>query len=90
MQDVEEYIAIGGFLDTGLDAAGRIRPGEFHPRYRTRIDEVEKQEFRRVQQQANRWTYLGTGMTHERVLETLENLTPKARQRVESISAAFC
>jgi len=54
------------------------------------LTDPEKQEFRRVQQQANRWTYLGTGMTHERVLETLGNLTPKARQRVESISPAFC
>jgi hypothetical protein len=29
-------------------------------------------------------------MTHEKVLETLYNLSPKARQRVESISPAFC
>jgi hypothetical protein len=28
-------------------------------------------------------------MTHERVLETLGALTPKARARVESISPAF-
>jgi len=39
---------------------------------------------------ANRWTYLGSGMTHVKVLETLESLTPKARQRVESVSPAFC
>jgi hypothetical protein len=54
------------------------------------LSELEKAEFRRVQRQANRWTYLGSGMTHEKVLETLEALTPKARQHVESISPAFC
>jgi hypothetical protein len=54
------------------------------------LTDEEKEEFRRVQLQANRWTYLGTGMTHERVLNTLESLTPKARQRIESISSAFC
>ncbi|HEX5875455.1 MAG TPA: hypothetical protein VFY60_12475 [Pyrinomonadaceae bacterium] len=43
-----------------------------------------------MQLRANRWTYLGTGMTHERVLETLESLTPRARQRIESISPVFC
>jgi len=90
MQDVEEYIEIGGFLDGGL-----TQQVEFDMESLTRatgreLTESEKQEFRRVQQQANRWTYLGTGMTHERVLETLENLTPKARARVESIAPMFC
>ena len=33
---------------------------------------------------------LGTGMTHEKVLETLAWLTPSARRRVESISPAYC
>src|SRR5919205_523381 len=47
------------------------------------LTEAEREEFRRVQLRANRWTYLGTGMTHEKVLTTLESLTPKARQKVE-------
>ena len=54
------------------------------------LDDEEKSEFRRQQLQANRWTYLGSGMTHEKVLSTLESLTPAAREKVESISAAFC
>jgi hypothetical protein len=54
------------------------------------LTDAEKEEFRRVQKQANRWTYLGSGMTHEKVLATLENLTPKARQRIESVAPAFC
>ena len=37
------------------------------------LSETQREEFRRVQLRANRWTYLGTGMTHERVLETLES-----------------
>jgi hypothetical protein len=65
-------------LDSFEQAAGRT------------LTETEKEEFRSVQLRANRWTYLGTGMTHEKVLATLESLTPKARQRVESISPAFC
>jgi len=50
----------------------------------------QKEEFRQVQLKANRWTYLGSGMTHPRVLETLESLSPKARQRVEAVSPALC
>jgi hypothetical protein len=90
MQDVEEFLEIGGFLDGGLTQQVEFDMEALSQATGRELRESEKQEFRRVQQQANRWTYLGTGMTHERVLETLENLTPKARQRIESIAPAFC
>lgn len=90
MKGVEEYLAIGGFIDGGLAQQVEFDRESFIRATGRQLTEVENEEFRRVQQQANRWTYLGTGMTHEKVLETLESLTPKARQRVESISPAFC
>jgi hypothetical protein len=90
MQDVEELIEIGGFLDGGLTQQVEFDMESFTRATGRELTDSEKQEFRRVQQQANRWSYLGTGLTHERVLETLESLTPKARARVESISPMFC
>jgi len=90
MKSVEEYIEIGGFIDGGLKQQVEFDLDSFQRATNRELTESEKQEFRQVQLQANRWTYLGTGMTHEKVLETLESLTPKARQRIESISAAFC
>ena len=89
MNGVDEYLKIGGFIDNGLVQQVEFDLDSFQRATSRDLTESEKQEFRAVQLQANRWTYLGTGMTHERVLETLENLTPKARQKVESISAAF-
>lgn len=90
MQGVEEYLKIGGFIDGGLAQQVMFDLDSFERATGRQLSQEEKEEFLSVQLQANRWTYLGTGMTHERVLETLESLTPKARQRVESISAAFC
>jgi hypothetical protein len=90
MSAVEEYLEIGGFLDNGLQQQVEFDLSSFEQASGRRLSETEAEEFRRVQRRANRWTYLGTGMTHERVLETLESLTPKARQRVESVSPAFC
>ena len=52
--------------------------------------EIEKHEFRCVQLRANRWTYLGTGMTHPKFLDTLEYLSPEQRQRIEEIAPVFC
>ena len=90
MRGVEEYIEIGGFIDGGLTQQVEFDLDSFERASGRQLTDAEKEEFRRVQLQANRWTYLGTGMTHEKVLETLESLTPKARERIESISSAFC
>jgi hypothetical protein len=90
MSAVEEYLEIGGFLDGGLQQQVEFDLNSFEQASGRRLTETEAKEFRRVQRRANRWTYLGTGMTHEKVLETLGSLTPKARQRIESVSPAFC
>ena len=87
---VEEYLAIGGFLDSGLAHQVELDLQSLERACWLDLSDEQKEEFRKVQLQANRWSYLGSGMTHPRVLETLGSLTPKARARVESISAAFC
>lgn len=90
MAGVREYIDIGGFIDGGLKQQLEFDLDSFERATGRLLTDAEKEEFRLEQLQANRWTYLGTGMTHERVLETLETLTPKARRTVESISPTFC
>jgi len=90
MSAVEEYLEIGAFLDGGLQQQVEFDLTSFELASGRRLTDTQAAEFRRVQVRANRWTYLGSGMTHVKVLETLESLTPKARQRVESVSPAFC
>jgi hypothetical protein len=42
-----------------------------------------------VQRQALRWTYLGSGMTHQNFLETMERILPGARAKLDAIAPAF-
>jgi hypothetical protein len=90
MRGVEEYIEIGGFIDGALTQQVEFDLESFERTTSRRLTEAEKEEFRDVQLRGNRWTYLGTGMTHEKVLETLAWLTPQARAKVESIAPLFC
>jgi len=90
MRGVEEYLEIGGFIDGGLKQQVEFDLDSFERATGRLLTDGEQEEFRRQQLQANRWTYLGTGMTHERVLATLESLTVKGRKLVETISPAFC
>lgn len=90
LKGVDEYLEIGGFIDGALKQQVEFDLDSFERATARKLNDEQREEFRRKQLQANRWTYLGTGMTHPKVLETLESLTPAARQKVESISAAFC
>ena len=85
-----EYIEIGGFLDRGLVNQVNFDLESLTRATGRRLSESEKKEFEEIQLQANRWTYLGSGMTHENFLGTLERILPAARKRIESIAPAFC
>jgi hypothetical protein len=87
---VEEYLEIGAFIDAGLEQQVELDLDAFMRATGRDLNEEEKNRFRQVQLQANRWTYLGSAMTHERVLATFESLSPAARKRVEEIAPAFC
>ncbi len=87
---VDQYLEIGGFIDGGLKQQVELDLESFERATSRTLTDAEKEQFRQVQLQANRYTYLGTGMTHEKVLNTLEWLSPAARAKVESISGVFC
>lgn len=87
---VEEYIEIGGFLDGGLRMQTQFDMESFMRATGRKLTDSEREKFMEIQHQANRWTYLGSGMTHPNFLATLENLRPEARKRVEEIAPAFC
>jgi hypothetical protein len=87
---VEEYIEIGGLLDRHLMQQVELDMKALMRATRRSLTESQKNEFREMQRQANRWTYLGSGMTHANFLMTLESLSPEARERVESLAPSFC
>lgn len=87
---VGQYLEIGGFLDGGLKQQVQFDLDVFTRATGRTLNDEEKNEFLRGQLQANRWTYLGSAMTHERVLATFESLSQSARKRIEEIAPAFC
>jgi hypothetical protein len=87
---VDEYLEIGGLIDGGLKQQVEFDLEAFERATARTLSEEEREEFRRVQLAANRWTYLGSGMRHENFLSSLERLSPEARARIESIAQAFC
>ncbi|HJS52331.1 MAG TPA: hypothetical protein VJ781_10560 [Pyrinomonadaceae bacterium] len=87
---VDEYLAIGGFLDDGVKQQTLFDLEAFENATGRTLSEEERKEFIDVQHQANRWTYLGTGMTHPKFLMSLERLSSVQRKRIEEIAPVFC
>ncbi len=86
---LDEYLEIGGFIDGGLSQQLEFDLESFTRATGRELTESEKEQYREIQRQANRWTYLGSGMTHQNFLATLERINPAVRQRIEEIAPAF-
>lgn len=89
-QAIGEYLQIGAFLDNGLKQQVEFDLESWSRATGRTLTPSEAQTFREVQLRANRWTYLGSGMTHENFLAALENIQPAARKKIESIAPSFC
>lgn len=87
---VDEFLAIGMFLDGGCKQQVLFDLEAFEEATGRILNDAEREEFITKQHQANRWTYLGTGLTHPKFLETLGKLSAEQRKRVEEVAPAFC
>ncbi|HKC02522.1 MAG TPA: hypothetical protein VKC17_04380 [Sphingomicrobium sp.] len=84
---IDEFFEIGAFLDGGLKQQAVFN-----------LDALEKAIGRKVencteildqQHQAARWTYLGSGMVHERFKASLATLSPRAAERIAEAAPLF-
>jgi len=87
---IQDYGAIGGLLDGGLRQQAELDMQSFQRATGRTLTPAEQDQFRAIQTQAIRWTFLGSGMTHPKFLETVGDLSPAARTRIEEMAGAFC
>jgi hypothetical protein len=49
----------------------------------------DREAIKAQQHQAARWTYIGSGMVHERFKATLESISPRAAARIAEAAPLF-
>jgi hypothetical protein len=86
---ISDYAAIGQLIDGGLRQQVEFDMQSFQRATGRMLNAAEQDRFRSVQTQAIRWTYLGSGMTHPKFLETVGELSPAARANIEEMVPAF-
>jgi hypothetical protein len=84
---VDEFFEIGAFLDEGLKQQAGFNLDALERAIGRRLDDREAIE--QQQHQAARWTYIGSGMVHERFQATLKDLSARAAERIAEAAPLF-
>ena len=86
---INDYASIGGLVDGGLKQQVEFDMQALQRAAGRTLNEAEQAQFRSIQLQALRWTYLGSAMTHPNFLATVGEFSPGARKRIEEMAPVF-
>ena len=84
---IDEFFEIGLFLDEGLKVQAGFNVDALEKAIGRKVE--DREELIAQQHQAARWTYLGSGLVHERFKATLEAISPKAAARIAEAAPMF-
>jgi P-aminobenzoate N-oxygenase AurF. len=86
---ISDYVAIGGLFDAGLKQQVEFDMQALQRAAGRTLNEAVQEQFRAIQLQALRWTYLGSAMTHPTFLATVGQFSPGGRKQIEELAPVF-
>ena len=84
---MDAFFEIGGFLDQGLKQQAAFNLDALEKAIGRKVD--NRPELLAQQHQAARWTYIGSGMVHERFRGTLDAMSPRAAARIAEAAPLY-
>ncbi len=87
---IDGYFTLGAFLDAGMRQQTEFDMDAFERAAGRTLDEEQRELFCTQQHQANRWTYIGSGMSHPKFLETLAELSAEKHEVALAAAPQFC
>ena len=84
---IDEFFEIGGFLDDGLKVQAGFNLDALEKAIGRKLE--NRDEVLAQQHQAARWTYIGSGMVHERFKNTLHSMSRRAAERIAEAAPLF-
>ena len=89
-QAIDDYLKVGALVDGGLHQQVQFDLSVLERSIGRKFDPFEVEQFTRQQLQAQRWTFLGSGMTHGNFIATLKALGGNAGARIAEVAPVFC
>jgi len=84
---IDEFFEIGGFLDDGLKMQARFNLDALELAIGRKVE--NRDEIIAQQHQAARWTYIGSGMVHDRFKDALKAISTRAADRIAEAAPVF-
>jgi hypothetical protein len=84
---IDQFLDIGTFLDDGFKAQAAFNLDALEKVIGRKLEDREAIEAQ--QHQAARWTYIGSGLVHERFTATLRDISPRAAERIAEVAPVF-
>lgn len=84
---IDEFFEIGAFLDAGLKQQAAFNLDALETAIGRKLE--NREEIEAQQHQAGRWTYVGSGMVHERFKATLRDISARAAERIAEAAPVF-
>jgi len=84
---IDEFFEIGAFLDDGLKMQAGFNLDALEKAIGRKLE--NRGEILAQQHQAARWTYIGSGMVHERFKNTLHSMSRRAAERIAEAAPLF-
>ncbi|HWA48879.1 MAG TPA: hypothetical protein VG742_11425 [Dongiaceae bacterium] len=86
---IEGYLALGGIFDGAVLQQTKFDMETFMQVTGRKLNEAEQGQFMQVQHQAQRWTFIGSGISHPNFLATVRDIAPGAEQKLAEVAPAF-
>jgi hypothetical protein len=88
-EGVDAFLDLGAFFDEGLKQQAQFDLAALEGAAGRTLNAAERERFLAQQHQANRWTYLGSGLSHPRFLDVLGQLNAQKCAAIEAAAATF-
>ena len=86
---IEGYLALGGMIDQGLGQQVAFDLDAFTRATGRVLDAGEREAFVAAQTKAQRWTFIGSGMSHPNFLASADSVHPGAGARLQALATQF-
>ena len=86
---LDGYLELGGMIDGALKQQVEFDIDAFVRATGRILTEAERAEMASQQHQAQRWTFIGSGMSHGNFLTTVGNLSSAAAAKLKEVAPAF-
>ncbi len=86
---VDGYLTLGGIFDGAVAQQAKFDMETFMKATGRKLNDAEQGEFMLVQHQAQRWTFIGSGISHPNFIATVKAIAPGCEEKLAQVAPAF-